>query len=278
MPTTIAALLSKAAQTFDWGGTTKQDQQQLLQALLSYTHAQLMAHDQTHVDRSQAQAFWQACERCQQGEPLAYILGTQAFFDITLEVTPDVLIPRSDTEVLVETVLHNTTSNRQVLLDLGTGSGAIALALAKARPLWYCLAVDNSVAALKVAKHNSHVLGLPLSLCLAHWGDAVADASIDIVVANPPYLSAEDPHLSDISLQAEPRGALVASEAGLADFIDIIADAVRVLRPGGYLFLEHGWRQHLVLADLLQDAGFNKVALTYDYANHPRVTWGRLGL
>lgn len=275
MSTTIVALLAKAAKAFDWGSTTQHDLQQLLQAQLSLTHAQLITHHQTHVSPSQIQAFWLACERCQQGEPLAYILGTQTFFDLTLEVTPDVLIPRSDTEVLVETVLSHMPKDRQVVLDLGTGSGAIALALAKARPAWFCLAIDHAYAALTVADHNRRTLGIPLLLCQANWASAIAHASIDILVANPPYLSPDDPHLRDMSLQAEPRSALVASEAGLADFIHIIADARRVLRPGGYLFLEHGWCQHLVLADLLQEAGFDKVALVYDYANHPRVTWAQ---
>ncbi len=269
----LGALLAKAKSYFDWGSSTQQDLYQLLQAYVGYTHAQCIAHEQDIVDEALVQAFWQACERCQHGEPLAYVIGNQPFMSLSLQVTPAVLIPRSDTEVLVETVLQQLPNTPKTILDLGTGSGAIALALAKARPCWSCVGMDGSFAALKVAKMNREQLDLPLPLFQGCWTEAVASHSVDVIVANPPYLGDTDPHLSQKTLQAEPREALIAAQAGLQAFIDIVADAKRVLRSQAYLFFEHGWRQHRVVADLLRSAGFQTVNLAYDYAGHPRVTW-----
>lgn len=273
---TIKTLLAKAAQQFDWGTTTIYEQRLLLQALLQYSHAKLMSRIDEPVDEVIVHTFWQHCERCQAGEPLAYVLGHQPFHQLELHVTPAVLIPRSDTEVLVETVLQTIHNKTQTVLDLGTGSGAIALALLHARPSWQVMAMDASWEALKIAYINSQQLNLTVPLFQGCWTEAIASHSIDILVANPPYLSETDPHLFDKSLQAEPKTALVAKADGLAAFMAIIHDAKRVLRSQGHVFLEHGWQQHHVVADLLRDAGAVSVELVYDYQGHPRVTWAIL--
>lgn len=270
---TIQANLAEAAQNFDWGSTTTQDQRLLLQAILHYSHAELITHGEDVLNEQVQQAFWQKCERCQKGEPLAYVLGSQPFHQLELKVTPAVLIPRSDTEILVDSVLQTIKNETQNVLDLGTGSGAIALALLYARPSWQVTAMDASWEALKVAYHNSERLNLVLPLFQGNWTEAIASHTIDILVANPPYLSETDPHLDDLSLKAEPRAALVAKEQGLAALMAIITDVKRVLRPQGHVFLEHGWQQYQVVADLLHDAGALHVELVYDYQGHPRVTW-----
>lgn len=202
-----------------------------------------------------------------QGEPLAYILGHQPFYDLDLRVTPATLIPRPDTEILVEAALARLPSDVPcTVADLGTGSGAIALAIARHRPRARVLAVDVSADALRVARDNARRHGIGNCHFLqASWLDGLADGAFDMVVSNPPYIAADDAHLPALSF--EPRTALVAADNGLADIRRIAQDAPRVLKADGWLLFEHGYDQREALAalpelhwaqrDFLRDYGGN---------------------
>lgn len=210
------------------------------------------------------------------GQPLAYLTGQREFWSLDLAVSPAVLIPRPDTETLVELALARIPRDAAwTLADLGTGSGAIALALRHERPHCQVLAGELDPAALAQAAANARRLGLDLALFRGHWGAALGRHSLDMLVSNPPYLAADDPHLQRGDLPHEPRQALVAGADGLDDLRRLAADARRLLRPGGWLLLEHGWQQGEAVADLLREAGLHEVAMHRDPAGQPRVCLGR---
>ncbi len=211
--------------------------------------------------------------RREHGEPIAYLLGWQPFYDLHLKVTPDTLIPRGDTEFMVDLVLQQISAlHKPMILDLGTGSGAIALAIAKMRPDADIIAVDNSLAALTVARHNAHINQIKnvLFLC-SYWSDAINNNAIDIIVTNPPYIADNDPHLA--SLQYEPINALVSADNGYADIKHILTQAPRILRSHGKLFMEHGYRQATHIQQLATNLPYWHDIHTYqDYGQQPRVT------
>lgn len=239
----------------------------------------LLAHDDDLMP-TQAQAqFDRLVQRRRGGEPLAYILGHKEFFGLDLLVDPRVLVPRPDTEVLVEWALAciDAASSRASdaplrLLDLGTGSGAIALAIQHARPLARVDAVDASSDALVLARANASRLGLDLQCLQGSWFDPVADR-YDVIVSNPPYIRDADPHLP--GLAHEPAMALTSGPDGLRDIRLIVAHAGRHLTPGGWLLLEHGFDQGAQVRELLQSAGFDQVASRQDLAGHWRCSGGQ---
>jgi release factor glutamine methyltransferase len=208
------------------------------------------------------------------GEPVAYILGRQSFWTLELTVSPATLIPRPETELLVEVLLDLLPVQGAIrVADLGTGSGAIAAALATERASWEILATDRSAAALAVARANLDRLGLShVRLLEAHWLDAIAAGSLDAIVSNPPYVAESDPHLGRGDLVFEPRQALSPGGDGLAAFRAITAEAPRCLRPGGYLCLEHGWEQGPAVRDILSQVGFESVRTRVDLAGRDRIT------
>lgn len=208
------------------------------------------------------------------GEPLAYLLRKWHFWTLHLDVNGDVLIPRADTETLVEVALRrirNVEAPR--IADLGTGSGAIALALADERSDATVVATDNSERALEVARRNAAGASLRVDFRLGNWCEALHDEKFDLIVSNPPYIRADDPHLP--TLRAEPRGALVPGPTGLEAFVAILAGASDHLRPGGILALEHGYDQRAALNSMLADAGFQELETAEDLAGQPRVISGR---
>lgn len=204
------------------------------------------------------------------GEPLAYVLGHQPFYDLDLLVTPDTLIPRPDTEILVEAALARLPADVPcTVADLGTGSGAIALAIARHRPLARVLAVDKSRAALDVARENARRHGIDnCSFVQGSWLDALADGAWDMVVSNPPYIAENDAHLP--ALRFEPETALTAADNGLADIRAIVRDAPRALKAGGWLLFEHGYDQREALPALLGD-GWAQTDFLKDYGGNWRV-------
>ena len=209
-------------------------------------------------------------QRRAQGEPLAYILGHQPFYDLDLHVTPATLIPRADTEILVDAALARLPEHTPcTVIDLGTGSGAIALTLAKHRPHARVIATDMSLAALHVAQDNArrHHLG-NCHFLQSDWLAALAAHSADLIVSNPPYIAARDPHLS--ALTYEPQSALIAKEQGLADIRRILADAPRVLKTGGWLLFEHGYDQRDAIAALI-GAHWQQHDFLKDYGGNWRV-------
>ncbi len=221
------------------------------------------------------------CERRAAGEPVAYLIGERGFWRYRFRAAPGVLIPRPDTEVLVEWALEMLPRTAPVrVLDLGTGSGAIALSIAAERTDAEVHAVDRSEVAIQLTARNREFLAeqgasVTVGLWQGDWLEAVAPATVDLIVSNPPYIAADDPHLAEGDLRHEPVEALVADEAGLADYRRIITQARPVLRPGGWLLLEHGFEQARAVSGLLEQAGFEAIDSRRDVAGHARVTAGR---
>lgn len=236
--------------------------------------AWLLAHGQDALKPGQAAAFGTACTRRRAGEPVAYITGQREFHGINLHVDARVLVPRPDTETLVDWALELLTGlTTPQVIDLGTGSGAIALALQKTRPDAHVTAVDNSADALTVAQANASRLKFPVVFVHSAWLAQVA-GTFDLVVSNPPYITDADPHLP--ALAFEPRSALTAGPDGLDDIRQIIAQAPAHLRRHGWLLLEHGYDQAAAVAALLTQAGFGQVQSRPDLAGIARCTGGQL--
>ena len=265
-------------------GLTRLDAQLLLAHALGCSRTWLLAHDDAAV--ANERRVIDLLARRAAGEPLAYLVGEREFYGLALEVTPDVLIPRPDTEILVdwaaELLLANVPSRvrlnvQPLVADLGTGSGAIALALKQAVPAAEVHACDASPAALAVARRNGKRLGLEVRWCLGSWWQAFAKgAAFDLAVANPPYLAADDPHLAD--LRHEPRTALVPQRDdghGLAALATVIDGACAHLSAGAWLLLEHGSEQAAAVQAKLRAAGFEAVQTRADLAGQPRATGGR---
>lgn len=237
--------------------------------------AWLVAHDLDALPAVAAERFAALCKRRAQGEPLAYLVGRQEFFGLTLAVDARVLIPRPDTETLVNWALETlepTLLPAARVLDLGTGSGAIALAIKKARPYWQVSAIDASADAVAVAQSNAQAMGLKVPVTLSRWFDTVS-GKFDLVVSNPPYVREGDPHLT--ALGHEPARALTAGVDGLDDLRRIIAEAPGHLARGGWLLLEHGWDQAAPVGALLRARGFEAVDSRPDLAGISRCTGGR---
>ncbi|MFP4252393.1 MAG: peptide chain release factor N(5)-glutamine methyltransferase [Guyparkeria sp.] len=240
----------------------------------------MLAGDRPLAAESRA-ALEGLCARRAAGEPVAYLVGERGFWRHRFRTAPGVLIPRPDTEVLVEWALERLPEGAlRRVLDLGTGTGAIGLSIAAERPMAEVHAVDRSPTAIRLAASNRVFMteqGSPVSMGLwqGDWLSAVAPGSIDLVVSNPPYIAADDPHLGRGDVRHEPVEALVAEEAGLADYRRIVEQARQALNPGGWLLFEHGHEQAEAVAALLAQAGFEAVETRLDLAGRPRVTAGR---
>ena len=252
--------------------TPRLDAELLLARAIDVARSYLFAHPDDELDQAAAERFWQALETRASGVPLAYITGEKEFWSMPLIVTPDTLIPRPDTEILVEQALARIPRQAVCrILDLGTGSGAVALAIARERPLCRLTATDISMAALRVAAENARQLGIPnVEFCRGDWFLPVRGCRFDIIASNPPYVAAGDEHLED--LRFEPAPALVAGPEGLDAIRTIAAQAGEFLAPGGYLLLEHGERQATAVAELLRSNGWQDVLNASDIGGRPRVT------
>jgi release factor glutamine methyltransferase len=222
--------------------------------------------------------FVKLLERREQGEPVAYLLGERGFWTLDLAVSPATLIPRPETELLVEKALALLADNdRAKVLDLGTGTGAIALALASEQPQWQLLACDVEPAAVALAQLNSQQLGLTrVAIIQSSWFDAIEAHDFDLIVSNPPYIDPADPHLSQGDVRFEPRSALVAGNHGMADIECIVSAAGQYLKPAGWLLLEHGYDQGEACRQRLQQAGFSQVFTEQDLAGMDRISGGQV--
>lgn len=255
-------------------GVDRLDAQLMLCEVLGQNRTWLLAHDQDRLSTAQHTRLQDWLKRRAQGEPLAYILGRKEFFGLTLAVNPHVLVPRPDTEVLVEWALELIPPDAPWrILDLGTGSGAIALALQHQRPHAQVTAVDASEGALQTAQANARQLGLPVRFLHGSWLEPVQGECFDLIVSNPPYIAEGDPHLP--ALTHEPISALTAGQDGLDDIRAIVQDAYRHLRPGAWLLLEHGYDQAEVTSTLLKQAGYAQVQSRQDLGGHQRCTGGQ---
>ena len=279
---TVAELLAQARRA----GVDRLDAQLLLGRLLQQPRAWLIAHDDHTLDATQAEDFMAQLAERARGIPLAYLLGEREFHGLTLQVTPDVLVPRPDTEVLVDWALEllaqddraagaNSPGALATVADLGTGSGAIALALKHTWPAAKVCAVERSPAALAVARANGQRLGLAVEWLQGDWFTPLAGRRFNLIVSNPPYIDGADAHLA--ALHAEPIAALTPGPDGLAALRVLARGAPSHLQPGGWLLLEHGHDQGAAVRSLLQAAGLEQVQTRRDLGGQERCTAGRCG-
>jgi release factor glutamine methyltransferase len=270
----IQSLLDSA--TLPDSPTARLDTELLLAAALGKPRSYLRTWPEHEPSAEQLAAFAALLERRRAGEPVAYILGHQGFWSLDLIVAPHTLIPRPDTELLVETALQLAPATPRRVLDLGTGTGAIALALASERGGWKVTGVDRIAEAVELAERNRQRLKLSnAEFRLSSWFDALAGERFDLIVSNPPYIAAADRHLAEGDVRFEPMSALVAGADGLDDIRQIIDQAPRHLEVGGWLLLEHGYDQAETVRGLLSAAGFAAVESRRDLGGHERISLGQ---
>lgn len=250
----------------------------LLEHVLQKPRAWMLAHDTDPIEAWQAQQYQALATRRLAGEPMAYLVGHREFMGHDFAVTPDVLIPRPETELLVETALAWLADRPEAaVLDLGTGSGVIAVSIALGAPRAAVTATDASAAALQVAVRNAARLGARVDFAQGSWYDALpARARYDLIVSNPPYIARDDQHLDQGDLRFEPRNALTDGADGLRDLAVIVAGAAARLRPGGALWVEHGWDQAAAVRQLLAAAGFDQITSRRDLSGIERISGGSL--
>jgi release factor glutamine methyltransferase len=274
MITTIAETVSSAAHRLKtFSESPRLDAELLLGKVLGVSRTALIARHHHPVSMDQQREFGELISRRAAGEPVAYLTGSREFWSLPLAVTPAVLVPRPETECLVERALELAARSEPcTVLDLGTGSGAIAIAIASERRHWRVTAVDISPQALQVAAQNARMLDIPIAWRLGSWFDAVPGEQFDLIVANPPYVACSDPAL--VSLRSEPYSALAAGPTGLEALSAIIANAPRHLKPQGWLIMEHGATQAPQVAQLLERQGFTSIRTYPDLSGRSRVTRG----
>jgi len=275
-PLTIAAALARATAQLQRDGdatSASLDAQLLLAAALSLPRSALLARDADRLHPGHAAALEELLARRARGEPIAYITGRKEFWSLSLRVTPDVLVPRPETELLVERALELLPAHAARVADLGTGSGAIALALASERPRWRITATDRSAAALAVAEGNARALGLAnVRFVAGDWFEPLLREQFDLIASNPPYIGAGDRALASPTLRHEPPLALSSGATGLEALATLVTEAGAHLATNGWLLLEHGSGQQAEVADLLVAQGFRHVRCHADLAGLPRMT------
>jgi release factor glutamine methyltransferase len=270
---TVELALARATSRLRPSGSAVLDAQLLLGFSMGRPRSWLLAEGEAPIAPEALAHFEQGVARRARGEPLAYLIGRREFWSLDLGVSPAVLVPRPETELVVERSLALLGPHAADIADLGTGSGAIALALAHERPRWRVTATDRSTAALAVAAANASALAITnVEFLDGDWFAPLGGRQFDLLACNPPYMAAYDPALDDAALRHEPPGALIAAQGGLADLATVVAGAPVHLRPGGHLVLEHGAGQAAAVAELLVAHGFGHVRCHIDLAGLPRVT------
>jgi release factor glutamine methyltransferase len=256
--------------------SARRDAEILLGFVTGRARTFLMAFGETLLTQQQQEQLERLLVRRERGEPVAYLIGEREFWSLPLSVSPATLIPRPDTECLVELALERLPSSSCNILDLGTGTGAIALALASERPDCTVTGVDLQPEAVALAQHNAQKLAIGNAQFLqGSWFAPLAGQTFALIASNPPYIDAADPHLAQGDVRFEPSSALVAQQHGLADLSAIVQQAPQYLLPQGWLLLEHGWQQGESVRALLQAAGFISIATRRDYGDNDRVTFGQ---
>lgn len=277
---TIAVCLRLAQQLTAVSESPRLDIEILLAHILQKERTFLFTWPETALTREQEDQFTAAFERRLGGEPVAHIIGQREFWSLPLFVNNTTLIPRPDTELLVETILNLFASDmhnqpRQVL-DLGTGTGAIVLALAHEKKHWHCLGVDNQPDAVQLAQRNRDHLQLHnVTIRQSDWFTAVDQTDFDVIVSNPPYIAADDPHLQQGDVRFEPLSALVADNQGFRDIENIVQQAKHYLLPNGWLLIEHGYQQGLAVRKLFEQSGYAVIQTLSDLGGNERVTLGK---
>lgn len=275
MSSSVGAALEQSRRLAGVSDSWRLDGELLLGAACGRPREWLLAHDEAELDLSVMTRFEDMLRRRLEGEPLAYILECKAFWDVELAVTPAVLIPRPETELLVEwteELLRERAAQPLEVVDLGTGSGAIAIALARSNPHWRLTAVDSDADALAVARSNALRLKLDnIEFRQGSWCDGLREAGYDAIVSNPPYVAESDPHLREDGLAFEPRQALVAGADGLDCLRQIIEQAAWYLKEDAWLLLEHGYEQQATVLQLLRQHGYRQPCGRQDYTGLDRV-------
>jgi release factor glutamine methyltransferase len=275
---TVQHALAAASEQLQRSSTALLDAQVLLAHVLHKPRTWLYGWPEARLTPDQLEDFRALCTRREYGEPVAYLTGKRAFWTFELQVSPAVLIPRPETELLVEQALQLGIEMSGKVADLGTGSGAIAIALASARDDWQVYATELSAGAQAVAAANFCAAGLPnLHLLAGSWCEPLPGADFVLIVSNPPYIDAADPHLAEGDVRFEPRAALVAGAGGLAALQAVATQARDYLVPGGWLLLEHGWQQGGAVRRLLEGLGYTEIRTYRDQGDRERVTAGCKG-
>lgn len=275
MTGSIGGLLREATLRLAHSPSARLDAELLLAHVLQKPRSFLFTWPEHQPDDGEKAVFELLLARREAGEPVAFLLGYREFFGHSFRVTPDTLIPRPDTELLVEAVLSRLSASDSLdVLDLGTGTGAIAVSVALERPDWRVLAADISPETLRVAEENARRLGARNArFVVSDWFESVPER-FDAIVSNPPYIASADPHLDEGDVRFEPRAALVSGEDGLDDIRTLVSSASHFLRVNGLLALEHGYDQGEPVHALMRQHGYRKVETLHDMAGHPRVTMG----
>ncbi|HDM8421522.1 TPA: peptide chain release factor N(5)-glutamine methyltransferase [Yersinia enterocolitica] len=270
--------LSQAAARFNQSDSPKRDAEILLSFVTGRARTYLLAFGETQLTAEQLAVLEPLAARREQGEPIAYLVGEREFWSLPLSVSSATLIPRPDTECLVEQALAHLPATPCRILDLGTGTGAIALALASERRDCEVMGGDIKAEAVALACHNAKKLAINnVDFLQSSWFDSVS-GRFTLIVSNPPYIDANDPHLNEGDVRYEPHSALVAEAEGIADLTEIIRQSPAYLEVGGWLMLEHGWQQATAVQKLLHNSGFSAVMTYKDYGNNDRVTLGQWAL
>ncbi|EME1931084.1 peptide chain release factor N(5)-glutamine methyltransferase [Cronobacter sakazakii] len=267
--------LKQAIERLTASESPRRDAEILLAFVTGRTRTFILAFGETALTDDEHARLDALLARRAAGEPVAYLIGQREFWSLPLEVSPATLIPRPDTECLVEQALARLPATPCRILDLGTGTGAIALVLASERPDCHVTALDVIPEAVALAKRNAQRLGIDnVTVLQSHWFSALTDARFSLIVSNPPYIDGDDPHLSQGDVRFEPKSALVADNAGLADLETLVTEARRFLEDNGWLMLEHGWQQGEAVRELFTRAGYQAVETCRDYGGNERLTLG----
>lgn len=268
--------LREAVSQLQASESPRRDAEILLGFVTGKARTFILAFGETPLTDEQHEQLAALLARRVRGEPVAHLIGEREFWSLPLFVSPATLIPRPDTECLVEQALARLPAAPCRILDLGTGTGAIALALASERPDCQVTAVDLIPEAVALAQRNAEHLGIRnIEIVQSRWFSALEGQTFSLIVSNPPYIDAQDPHLAQGDVRFEPLSALVAADNGLADLHTLIKDAPRYLLPQGWLLLEHGWQQGAAVREIFARYGWQQVETCRDYGDNERLTLGR---
>ena len=257
------------------GDGARLDAEVLLAHVLRKDRAYLYTWPEQQIPTREQHQYMALVTQRVQGMPIAYLCGQRSFWSLDLAVNHSTLIPRPETELLVETALRLCSATAARVIDLGTGTGAIALALAKERPHWQLTACDKYPGAMALLRRNLQAQGFNNVHCVqSDWFEQIADRDFDLVISNPPYVDEADPHLQQGDVRFEPRTALVSAQQGLADIIHLCEQAQWHLQPGGWLLLEHGYQQGAAVRQLMQQQGYENISTLPDLNQHERITIG----
>ncbi|GAB1438191.1 peptide chain release factor N(5)-glutamine methyltransferase [Providencia sp.] len=268
--------LKQAVSRLSASDSAKRDAEILLEHVTGRSRTYLFAFGETQLSTEEYQQAESLLQRREKGEPIAYIVGEREFWSLPLYVSPATLIPRPDTECIVEQALARLTNPTNQLLDLGTGTGAIALALATELPQSTVIGVDLNPDAVTLAQRNQQRLDIAnVQFIQSDWFTSLSFQQFDMVISNPPYIDENDSHLGEGDVRFEPLTALVAKNEGLADLAYIISESRKYLKHQGWLLLEHGWTQGLAVRDLFKEYGYTKIDTCFDYGGRERISLGQ---